>query len=174
MSLIEKIDEMKTKAQRLIVKEAHDRLDEIANDISEGYITACDEIKDYALSSQTEPSWKQYIRQRQITITDDHCVCGMAIDNGWEFCPKCGRQIKGRSYTVPKPITLSYTGYQKSATDINIATKTIGDLIRESNESLMEWFEKHQDGLFNSEGRTYKSCMQVIREHLNQPVESEE
>lgn len=23
-----------------------------------------------------------------------HCICGMACDEGWGYCPKCGRYIK--------------------------------------------------------------------------------
>ena len=53
--IIKKIDEMKLSASRLIVKKPCDRLDEIQNDISEGYITACDEIKDYIQSEHKKP-----------------------------------------------------------------------------------------------------------------------
>ncbi len=24
-----------------------------------------------------------------------HCNCGMAIDNGWDYCPKCGQRLEG-------------------------------------------------------------------------------
>lgn len=26
-------------------------------------------------------------------LSDDHCECGMAIDDGWKCCPKCGRRL---------------------------------------------------------------------------------
>lgn len=53
--IIKKIEEMKKLAEKLIVKETQDKLDEIQNDISTGYITACDELKEFIQSSQKEP-----------------------------------------------------------------------------------------------------------------------
>lgn len=45
---------MKKQASRLILNETHDRLDEIQNDISTGYVTACDEINEYIKLKQQE------------------------------------------------------------------------------------------------------------------------
>lgn len=51
--VLKKIDKMKSQALRLIVKNPHDTLDSIQNDISTGYITACDELTEF-LSEQPE------------------------------------------------------------------------------------------------------------------------
>ena len=105
MSLIEKIDaEIAMYQQRVNNRQGENYHDESERLLRfEERLHEAERIKEIILSEQKEPSWKQYIRQRQITIIDDHCVCGMAIDNGWEFCPKCGRQINARNYTVPRP-----------------------------------------------------------------------
>lgn len=117
MSLIEKIEEMKAQAQRLIINNPADRLDEIANDISEGYITACDEIKDFILSEQNEPirnteqleepcGWcKENYRfefnwvdeEGNTIVTEDNIVIGGVA----EHCPVCGRPLN-QPYTDSK------------------------------------------------------------------------
>lgn len=79
--IIKKIDEMKAQAQRLIVKETHDKLDEIANDISNGYITACDELKDFILFEQKEKTNFDVITESPERLAD-------LIENGTccEYC----------------------------------------------------------------------------------------
>jgi hypothetical protein len=106
MSLIEKIDAMKVKAQRLIVNPPHDSLDEIANDISEGYITACNEIRDYILSEQPkEPcEYCKNLRNNKNIIENDVFITGGNVlfangESGYQrarinFCPMCGRPLK--------------------------------------------------------------------------------
>lgn len=101
MSLIEKIDAMKAQAQKLIVKQPADRLDEIANDISEGYIIACDEVKNYILSEQKEPC--NYTLEDDDANTWECNKCemlwqleaGTPKENEMNYCPKCGREIIG-------------------------------------------------------------------------------
>lgn len=100
--IIKKIDEMKMQAQRQIVKEAHDRLDEIANDISGGYIAACNDISKFISSQQKTPCYDQ-----------DNCE--FKIDGYCEMGTPCPYQNK--------PFT-------------------IGEKIRESNESLAELLSK--------------------------------
>ncbi|MGB8452752.1 MAG: hypothetical protein WCD89_10495 [Anaerocolumna sp.] len=52
--LTEKLKKMKKAAKRLIVENTCDKLDEIQNDISNGYITAIDEISEFIQSEPKE------------------------------------------------------------------------------------------------------------------------
>jgi hypothetical protein len=53
--IVDKLEKMKKTAQRLIVENPCDKLDEIQNDISNGYITAIDEVNEFI---QSEPEEK--------------------------------------------------------------------------------------------------------------------
>ena len=88
------------------------------------------------------------------------------IQTEQDICNKCPSEYCVVSLGEECPLK----GFNSDVTDIDVTNidKTKGDLIRESNESLIKWIEMHQEGLFNSNGRTYESCVQVIREHLNQ------
>ena len=55
--VLKKIDEMKNQALKLIVKNPHDTLDSIQNDVVTGYVTACDELADFVLAEQKTPCY---------------------------------------------------------------------------------------------------------------------
>jgi hypothetical protein len=81
-------------------------------------------------------------------------------------------QAKAEGLEIAKEIILSQQ--KESATDINVTTKTIGDKIRESNESLANEIMKFGQRCYDCDYKekpecNVKSCKDGILEYLNQP-----
>ena len=125
--ILKKIDEMKKLAEKLLAKEPHDKHDEIQNDISTGYITACDEFKEFILSLQKEPCCSQ-------------SDCEYKVDGNCTMQRPCPHQRK--------PLT-------------------IGDKIRESNESLSAFIR----GQFGDNRVFHNGAKMDLDEFLNQPID---
>lgn len=107
---------------------------------------------------------KYKVEQPVITIGD--------ISEQKEPCKGCkhyGNYENEVEYGYPSPCTKCkrrcVDNYQPDATDINVTTKTIGDKIRESNESLAEFIYKIQMIPQQPVGDGLK----YILEYLNQP-----
>lgn len=111
-------------------------------------------FKDMLASEKNEPIGNT----EQLTEQKEPC----------EGCKHNGNYENEVEYGYPSPCTKCkrrcVDNYQPDATDINVTTKTIGDKIRESNESLAEFIKTVTDKCIIGSCRTcpiYIACDQM-------------
>ena len=130
------------------IDEQYEIQEKYNTDYSQGIKMGLTLARDYILSEQKEPC--------------KGCIHNDNYENELEYgypspCTKCKRRC--------------IDNYQPDATDINVTTKTIGDKIRESNESLAELLSKKFVVCQDCDHWRCMSgeCKPTILAYLNQP-----